>query len=106
MSGGEDRRATLIPEASCGSCTASSPYDLAFSWDEDRLYCTELVAKAYEEATGWEIGTRRSIRSWQISDPRIEKAMVARGMNLDEQALAPVDLLDDPRFIDPTKPTP
>lgn len=79
------------------------PYDVAFAWDDDKLYCTELVAKAYEEALGWTVGVRRPIASWNIENPRIRAAMDARGMTPDTLALAPVDLLTDPRWraIDP-----
>lgn len=76
-------------------------YDLAFSWDDDRIYCTELVAKAYQDALGWTLGERRPMASWNVTDPQILAAMRARGMDPNEAALAPVDLLNDPRLTAP-----
>ncbi len=32
------------------------PYDLAFSWSDDRQYCSEVVWKVYQNAPGMRVG--------------------------------------------------
>lgn len=36
-------------------------YDLIFAWDQERWYCTELVWKAYNKASGEELGSLQRI---------------------------------------------
>ena len=35
---------------------AGRPYDLTFGWSDDRIYCSELVWKAYDRALGLQLG--------------------------------------------------
>ena len=32
------------------------PYDVRYQWDDERIYCSELVFKAYEQAGGLPLG--------------------------------------------------
>ena len=42
-------------------------YDLYFGWGEDRMYCSELVWKAYKEGTGLEVGRVEQMKDFDLS---------------------------------------
>jgi len=41
-------------------------YDARFGWGDDRIYCSELVVKAYERAAGISFGKRERLRDLRI----------------------------------------
>lgn len=45
------------------------PYDSFFSWDDDRIYCSELVYKIYRNALGLEIGTTGRLQDFDLTHP-------------------------------------
>src|SRR5690554_1249527 len=47
---------TLTKMKQIGEKYAGKDYDLYFEWSDSRIYCSELVWKIYQEATGREIG--------------------------------------------------
>jgi cell wall-associated NlpC family hydrolase len=52
------------------------PYDARFGWGDDRIYCSELVVKAYERASGISYGRRERVRDLRLFG--IEGAMERR----------------------------
>lgn len=71
------------------------PYDRQFNWSDDRLYCSELVWKAYHEATGLELGQLSRLGDW-VSDAEVRQEVERRhGSNppLDSPVIAPVDIM-------------
>lgn len=59
-------------------------YDLIFSWDQDRWYCTELPWKAFKKVTGEELGSLEKIGDLQnIDSPVIRKEALRRFTNYD-----------------------
>jgi hypothetical protein len=72
-------------------------YDLAFSWDDGELYCSEFVWKLYEKALSIRIGEPRPLRTFDLSDPRVKSIMEQRyngRIPLDEQMISPGDMYD------------
>lgn len=68
------------------------PYDLYFEWSDDRIYCSELVWKAYRDALGIELGTRQKLREFDLEDPLVETKMRERYGNavpLNEPVISP-----------------
>jgi hypothetical protein len=57
---------------------AGKPYDLYFEWSDDRIYCSELVWKAYRDALGLELGARQQLREFDLSDPLVQAKMRER----------------------------
>jgi len=56
-----DANALLTPSARAdllrlGRAWLGRPYDLRFAWDDERLYCSELVWKLFERALGVRLG--------------------------------------------------
>jgi hypothetical protein len=52
------------------------PYDARFGWSDARIYCSELVAKAYERGAGVELGRRERLGDLHLSG--LEDAIRAR----------------------------
>ena len=69
------------------------PYDLTFDWSDDRMYCSELVWKAYDRALGIQLGALQRVRDFNLTDPAVKAKMQERyGANipLDSPVISPV----------------
>lgn len=77
------------------------PYDLLFRWDDDRLYCSELVAKAYARGAGRSVGRMQKVRELRIDLVRDESFRRRFGEEapLDLELLTPASLAEDPRLL-------
>lgn len=77
------------------------PYDAAFGWDDDALYCSELVEKVYERALGVELARRRRVDDYTIDDPALRRAMVARWGRIPSElrVVAPSDLFGSAALV-------
>lgn len=38
------------------------PYDIQYEWDDEKIYCSELIYKAFDRALGIEIGEKQKLR--------------------------------------------
>lgn len=75
-------------------------YDLLFQWSDDRIYCSELVYKAYG-AAGREIGDLVPLRTFDLDAAPVRELIAqraARGLNRDELVVAPASMLDHAGF--------
>lgn len=74
------------------------PYDLAFSFDNDTYYCSELVYDIYLKQLGIKLCEPKKVGDYLIlcTDklPIIEKEMSRRGITTEQQAVAPVDIFE------------
>jgi hypothetical protein len=78
------------------------PYDLAFEWSDDRIYCSELVWKAYDRGAGLQLGATQQLRDFRLDDPVVAKKMrerYGRNVPLDETVIAPVAVFDSPLLV-------
>lgn len=48
-------------------------YDSTFEWSDDRIYCSELVWKIYQRATGLEIGQLEKLYDFELSDELVKE---------------------------------
>jgi uncharacterized protein YycO len=97
-------RATTLDDASLRKVVASArkdlgkPYDARYRWDDETLYCSELVAKAFERGAGLQVGTQQVVRSLHLSPADL--ALGPRlGVDPDQTLLTPASLAEDPRFV-------
>ena len=68
------------------------PYDRTFEWSDDRIYCSELVWKIYQEGAGITIGELEQLRAFDLSHPVVQKKMRERYRGnppLDEAVISP-----------------
>ncbi len=53
-------------------------YDLLFEWNDDKIYCSELVWKIYKESLGIEIGELQKIKEFDLTDSSVKLKMKER----------------------------
>jgi len=73
------------------------PYDSAFGWGDDRVYCSELVWKVYWRAIGLHIGELQQLRDFNLDDPVVQAKLRERygaDIPLDEWVIAPSAMFD------------
>jgi len=83
------------------------PYDPYFEWSNDRIYCSELVWKMYQQALGIELGTRQLLRELDLRDPVVKAKMRERygaRVPLDEPVISPAALFEAPQLDLVAKP--
>jgi uncharacterized protein YycO len=93
-------RAVALVRAARGE--VGKRYDLGFEWSDARMYCSELVWKAYHRAVGVDLGAPRPLRSFDLADPVVQEAMRrrwgARGP-LDEPVIGPGQIFEDDHLV-------
>lgn len=81
-------------------------YDARFLWNDQTMYCSELVWKIYQRG-GVELCALRRFRDYHLDDPKVRKIIEERygaveKMPLDEKVVAPSDLAGSPLLEDVT----
>ena len=67
-------------------------YDLAFEWSDDKIYCSELIWKMYQRATGIEIGRLQKLREFDLTNDAVKRKMKERygdKVPMDEIVISP-----------------
>lgn len=72
-------------------------YDLAFNFNNNKMYCSELVYKIYKDQFGIELAKPKKIKEYNIFGLR--KVMKKRNMSEDQLVIAPSDLLTYKHYI-------
>jgi uncharacterized protein YycO len=75
------------------------PYDFAFGWGDNALYCSELVRKAFERGAGIELGKLQRLDSLHIAG--VDAALKARygtSVPLDLMVITPASIASDPNL--------
>lgn len=67
------------------------PYDLAFKFNNGKMYCSELVYTIYKEQLDIELCKPRKVSSYHIFG--LNKILKKRHINCDQLVVAPSDLL-------------
>lgn len=66
------------------------PYDLAFKFNNGKMYCSELVYEIYKKQFGIEICKPKKLKEYNTLG--IRDVAKNRGMNLNQLVVAPSDL--------------
>ena len=77
-------------------------YDLTFEWSDDKIYCSELIWKVYQRATGIEIGKLEKLKDFDLKNEAVKKKMKERYGNkipLDENVISPKAIFDSELLI-------
>ncbi len=67
-------------------------YDLYFGWNDDAIYCSEIVWKAYDQALGIQLAPLQKLKQFDLSAPQVKKLMQQRYGNkipFNETVIAP-----------------
>lgn len=71
-------------------------YDKKFQWSDNKIYCSELVWKAYNQA-GIKLCEPKKFKDFSLESKVVKKEIVKRygnTINLNEKVVAPSDLYD------------
>ena len=71
------------------------PYDLAFAWADDRIYCSELVWKIYARGLGQHLGRPQKLRDFDLADPLVKATMkerYGRSIPMEETVISPGEM--------------
>jgi len=83
---------TLKKMRTIGERFSGKNYDIYFEWSDDKIYCSELVWKIYQEATGIEIGELEKLSSFNLTNRVVQQKMSERyGENIpmNEKVISP-----------------
>ncbi|WP_081303081.1 YiiX/YebB-like N1pC/P60 family cysteine hydrolase [Gilliamella apicola] len=73
------------------------PYDIGFDWDNNYIYCSELIWKIYDKALKLKIGQLQTIKDFNLSSPAVKKKLKERYGNkisYQEIAISPVSIFN------------
>jgi hypothetical protein len=67
------------------------PYDFRYQWDDEHIYCSELIWKAYHAVSGRKLGEKQPLREldWEPNAVFIEK-LEGGPVPLDREMITPV----------------
>ena len=74
------------------------PYDLLFQWSDERIYCSELVFKAYKSALDMDIGALEPLSDFNLESPAVKmliRERVKGQLDTAELIVSPVSLMHD-----------
>ena len=77
-------------------------YDLTFEWSDDKIYCSELIWKIYQRATGIEIGKLEKLSEFDLSSEVVREKMKERygdKIPIDEIVISPAKIFDSELLI-------
>lgn len=84
-----------------GKGFAGKPYDVLFGWDDNRIYCSELIWKIYHRALGVEVGAVQKLSEFDLEAPSVKALMAKRyGKNvpLEDSVVSPVSIYRSPNL--------
>lgn len=72
-------------------------YDWIFEWSDRKVYCSELVWKAYERGANVKIGSLKKLEDFDLTSPLVRQIMQERygkKIPLDMDVIAPSDMFN------------
>ncbi|OQP50247.1 YiiX family permuted papain-like enzyme [Niastella populi] len=94
--------ATLLKMKQVGNKFNGKNYDLTFEWSDEKIYCSELIWKIYQRATGIEIGKLQKLSDFDLTNEAVKKKMKERygdKIPLDEIVISPEAIFDSELLI-------
>lgn len=80
-----------------GEAFNGKDYDLTFEWSDDKIYCSELIWKVYQRATGIEIGKLEKLSSFDLTSETVKQTMndrYGKEIPLNETVISPVAIFE------------
>lgn len=72
-------------------------YDLKFEWSDDKMYCSELVWKMYDQALGIELGKLQQIKDFNVDNPLVQDKIKERfgsALPLEQWVISPARIFE------------
>jgi len=84
-----------------GERFAGKDYDLYFEWSDDRIYCSELVWKVFDEGVGIRLGDQQTIADFDLTHPAVQAKLKERfgdRIPREEIVVSPAAIFDAPQL--------
>ena len=78
-------------------------YDLTFEWNDDRIYCSELVYKIYQRGAGLSVGTLQKLKDFNLNSPVVGaklKERYGKNIPLNETVISPGAIFSDSNLVE------
>jgi len=104
-----DAKTRLTPDViekmrKLGATWLGRPYDLRFRWDDEALYCSELVYKLFERGAGVRLGKLQTAAEMNLDDEEVQQALRKRfaGAKFDprETVVTPDSIFNDEQLVE------
>ena len=82
----------LVLMKKCTDKFLGKKYDLYFEWSDDKIYCSELVWKIYDEGLHIHIGNLQHLKDFDLSNVAVKQKMKERfgdKIPFDEPVISP-----------------
>lgn len=89
--------ATLQKMKQVGEEFTGKNYDLTFEWSDNKIYCSELIWKVYQRATGIEVGKLQKLSDFDLTNEVVKKKMAERygdKIPMNETVISPSAIFD------------
>ncbi len=73
------------------------PYDIYFGWEDDKIYCSELVWKMYKQGAGIEIGKLQKLKEFDLSHKQVQAILKERygdNIPMEEIVISPQSIFE------------
>jgi hypothetical protein len=102
-----DADKALTPQAwqrmlAAGRTMLGRDYDQTFGWSDDRIYCSELIWKVYEQGLGRKVGQLQQLRDFDLSNKAVQTKLKERygeQLPLNETVISPVSIFNSPELV-------
>jgi len=78
------------------------PYDLIFAWSDEKMYCSELIYKIYNESLNIRLGELQTLGDFNLSHPVVKEKLRERYGNnipLSETVISPEAIFQSPLLV-------
>ena len=89
--------ATLQKMKQVGEEFIGKNYDLTFEWSDNKIYCSELIWKVYQRATGIEVGRLQKLSDFDLTNEAVQNKMFERygkKIPMNEIVISPSSIFD------------
>lgn len=76
-------------------------YDTYFGWDDEKIYCSELVWKIYRRGAGISIGQLQQLKDFDLDNPLVKKQIQHRYGNkapMNDTVISPASIYNNPNL--------
>lgn len=80
-----------------GEKLLNKDYDLLFGWNDEKIYCSELVWKVYKRGANVEVGKLQKLKEFDLSHPIVKQKLKERYGNnipLEETVISPGSIFE------------
>jgi len=77
-------------------------YDLVFSWTDEKIYCSELIYKMYNESLNIQLGELQTLGDFDLSHPLVKEKLEERygkQLPLSETVISPEAIFQSPLLV-------